>query len=318
MSLELDSAPPPSPLPVQAAARLDQSLGSRALAGMVLLAVIWGLSIPLTKLGLQSTSPMLLTALRFAIAVPCLLAFSLGRHSLPRRALPRVGALGVLGIGIGQAAQTFGVDGTSASVGTVISATIPVFVIYFAALRMRQRVTAVQKLGVAAAFMGIALVAVGHDVAGSAASTSTLVGAAWLLLSAAAIAFYYVWSVQLTAEYGAVPVAAWSTLFGFLALLPWTGWQAWREPFSVTWAAFGIAAYLGLLVTVAGLFLWLSLLRTVPARIAAAVQYLQPLVGVAAAAAMFDDRLGPSFFSGSLLVLGGLVLTVTTPERATR
>lgn len=290
-------------------------LGLRAVSGMVLLAVIWGLSIPVTKLGLQSMSPMLLTALRFLVAVPLLMAYAVRHQRMPKRALPRVALLGVLGIGIGQAAQAFGVDGTSASVGTVISATIPVFIVYFAALRLKQHVSLLQMLGVAGAFVGIALVALGHDAGTSAVPPSTVRGAAWLLLSAVAIAFYYVWSVELTAEYGTVPVAGWSTLAGFLALLPWAGWQAWREPVAVTWVAFGSAVYLGVLVTVFGLFLWLNLLRTVPARIAAAVQYLQPLVGVAAAAAMFDDQLGAWFFVGALLVLGGLALTVAAPGR---
>src|SRR5690606_15432439 len=70
---------------------------------------------------------------RFAIAVPLLLLFIVGRQRLPWGALPRVAALGVLGIGVGQVVQTFGVAGTSASVGTIISATIPVFVVFFAA-----------------------------------------------------------------------------------------------------------------------------------------------------------------------------------------
>lgn len=58
----------------------------------------------------------------------------------------------------------------------------------------------------------------------------------------------------------------------------------------------------------AGLFLWLGILRTVPARIAAAVQFLQPLVGVAVSAAMFGDRLGFSFGIGVAAVLMGLWL----------
>ncbi len=60
-----------------------------------------------------------------------------------------------------------------------------------------------------------------------------------------------------------------------------------------------------------GLFMWLAILRTVPARIAAAIQYLQPVVGVAAAAVMFGDDLGLMFALGVGLVLGGLALTVT-------
>jgi O-acetylserine/cysteine efflux transporter len=44
------------------------------LAPMLLLAVMWGLSIPITKLGLQSLPPLSLTALRFSVAVPLLLS----------------------------------------------------------------------------------------------------------------------------------------------------------------------------------------------------------------------------------------------------
>lgn len=54
--------------------------------------------------------------------------------------------------------------------------------------------------------------------------------------------------------------------------------------------------------------LWLNLLRTVPARIAAGVQYLQPLIGVAAASAIFGDRLGIAFIAGATFVLVGLAL----------
>lgn len=44
-------------------------------------------------------------------------------------------------------------------------------------------------------------------------------------------------------------------------------------------------------VTVAGLFLWLSLLRIVPARITASVQFLQPIFHIASASGMFGNGL---------------------------
>jgi drug/metabolite transporter (DMT)-like permease len=282
---------------------------------MLLLAGIWGLSIPITKLGLLTIPPLTLTALRFAIAVPLLLICAVGQPLLPWRALPRFVALGVLGIGVGQVAQAFGVAGTSASVGTVISATIPVFVVFFAAMRLKQRVTGLQKLGLLAAFIGIALVASGHGQEAEEISRSTLSGAAWLLLSALAIAFYYVWSVEITIEYGAAAVAAWSTLFGLISLMPGVVWEWGNVPASFTAQAVWSAVYLGVAVSVAGLFLWLNLLRTVPARIAASVQYLQPVVGVAASSAMFGDRLGALFVFGVFLVLGGLALSITSRGR---
>lgn len=110
---------------------------------MLLLALIWGLSIPVTKLGLVSTPPLVLTALRFLVAVPLLCVLVVGRAIPPMAAMPRLAGLGVLGIGIGQVAQALGVEGTTASAGTIISATIPVFIVVFAALRLAQPVTGV-------------------------------------------------------------------------------------------------------------------------------------------------------------------------------
>jgi drug/metabolite transporter (DMT)-like permease len=107
---------------------------------------------------------------------------------------------------------------------------------------------------------------------------TVIMGATWVLPSAFAIAFSYAWSVELTNAYGAV--------------------------------------YLGVVVTVAGLFMWQTLLRVVPARVAASVRYLQPLVGIIAASVMFGDRIGPSSAVGVVLVIGGSVPTMTSHSEA--
>lgn len=284
----------------------------RSVAAMLLLAVMWGLSIPITKLGLQSLPPLTLTAIRFAVAVPLFLIFMIGRQRLPLRAVWPVAGLGVLGIGVGQVAQTFGVVSTSASVGTIVSATIPVFIVLFAAIRLSQPVSPRQQLGLFAAFLGIAMVAIGDGENLGDLFSSSLIGVAWILLSAVAVAFYYVWSVQLTNHYGTATVAAWSTVFGFVALLPWTGWEIANVPFEVTWLGLASAAYLGVVVTVGGLLLWLNILATVPARVAASVQFLQPVVGVAFAAVIFGDSLGKFILVGIVLVLLGVALATSS------
>jgi len=71
---------------------------------MLLLAVMWGLSIPATKLGLQTVPPLTLTAMRFVVAVPLFLVLVMGKERMPWRALPPISALGVLGISLGQVA----------------------------------------------------------------------------------------------------------------------------------------------------------------------------------------------------------------------
>jgi O-acetylserine/cysteine efflux transporter len=76
-----------------------------------------------------------------------------------------------------------------------------------------------------------------------------------------------------------------------------------------------VVLYLGALVSAAGLWLWLYLLRVLPARIAAGAQYFQPLVGVGASALLFGDVLGVPFAAGTALVLGGVVLTTLPVKR---
>ena len=275
---------------------------------MLALALMWGFSIPVTKVGLATIPPLTLTAMRFLVAVPLLLVLAAGRLRVPWRAVPDIIALGVMGITLGNVAQSFGVRGTSASVGTIISATIPVFVVVFAAIRLHQPVTGRQWTGLFAAFSGIALVAVGSGSGVDDMSGTTVAGVAWMLVSAVAIAFYFIWSAELAARYGMLPVTAWNSLAGLVAIVPLAGWEMAHAPVRITTQAAWVVLYLGAVVSVAGLLLWLHVLRAVPARVAAGVQYLQPVVGIAAASVLFGDRLGPMFAAGVVLVLGGLAL----------
>src|SRR3546814_1074368 len=80
-------------------------------------------------------------------------------------------------------------------------------------------------------------------------------------------------------------------------------WETANTSFRIEPVAIASAVYLGLLVSAVGLFLWLWLLRIVPARIAASVQFLQPIFGISASAAMFGDRMGSFFVAGVVLVL---------------
>jgi drug/metabolite transporter (DMT)-like permease len=254
--------------------------------------------------------------MRFLVAVPLFLILAAGRLRVPWQAAPSIIALGVMGITLGNVAQSFGVQGTSASAGTIISATIPIFIVIFATIRLKQPVTGRQWIGLLGAFVGIALVAIGSGSGVDDMSRTTVTGVAWMLISAVAIAYYYIWSADLTEKYGTLPVAAWNALAGLVAILPLSGWEMAHTPVQITMQAVWIVVYLGVLVTVAGLLLWLYLLRAVPARVAASVQYLQPVFGIAAASVLFGDQLGLMFAVGVVLILGGLALAVASKRPA--
>ncbi len=270
-------------------------------AGLAVLCMIWGLSIPATKLGVMAMPPMLLATLRYASAAPFFAVLAWHGPRPSARDLTRLAVLGILGIDVGQVAQVLGVARTSASVATVLSATIPILVAVLAAWRLRQALRAVHVVGLLMAASGVGVIAFAHDSRGG----TGFAGVALMLVSAVAIAIYYVLAAEMTGCLPAASIAAWSSLFGTIPLVVAMPWMGAATPTAVGAAS---VLYLGLLVTVAGVWIWFVVLRHVPARIAAATQYIQPVIGVVASALLLGDQLATGFYAGAVLVLGGIAL----------
>ncbi|MGE5203405.1 MAG: DMT family transporter [Acidobacteriota bacterium] len=292
-------------------------VGIGSIAILLFLAAIWGGSIPATKLGLRDFPPLTLTALRYLVAAPCFLVLLITRPMPPFRARLAMIAFGVVGVGIGQTCQVLGVERTTASVATVITSIIPILVVLLAALRLGQPMGTRHALGLAAAFLGVGLVATGDPRRLSEAlGGDSLVGDAMMMVSALAIAGYYVLSVEFVGRYSAVTVAAWTSLSGAAALTPLMLWELRSRSVQLHLQGLGVVLYLALLVTVLGMWIWFWALARLPARVAASLQYLQPLVGVAASALLFAEPLGLWFALGTILVLAGIALSTLPARRA--
>jgi O-acetylserine/cysteine efflux transporter len=288
-----------------------------AIAALLGLVVIWGLSIPLTKLALVSIPPLTLTALRYLVAAPFFALVLLGRPLPTGRVLWKMALLGLLGMGVGQEMQVLAVQRVSASVATLISASIPILTVILATWRLGQRIRPWHALGLATALGGIFLVAYVPDTGAPGLAASVLAGDAMALVSSVAVAGYYVFSAELAIAEGVVPVAAWGSLFGTLVLLPGATWEMATRHIAPSPTAWAVVLYLGLLVTVLGIWVWLRALQTLPARIAASSQYLQPLIGIAASAVLFGDTLGSRFAAGTALVFVGIGLSAFTRRQRT-
>ncbi len=278
----------------------------RPLLALAVLTAIWGLSVPVMKLGLRDIPPLGLVSLRYVCAAPAFALFLLRERLPPPRALLAIGGLAALGLGAGQVLQIAGVQRSSAAVATIIVATIPIFTVLFAALRLGQPVRVHHLAGLTVAVAGIGLATAG---ASGAPTEVAAIGDLWLLLSSICIAAYYVFGAELSLRHGVMTVSAWSTIFGALLLSPLALWDAAAGQTHWTPTAIAVLAYLSLLVTVLGIWIWLHALRALPVRVAASSQYVQPLVGIAASAAIFGTRLGLGFIFGVVLVLAGIMLT---------
>jgi O-acetylserine/cysteine efflux transporter len=271
-----------------------------ALIALAAAGVLWGLTVPLSKLSLGWLDGAWLAVGRFGIAAPLLALVA--RRELRRACRPAVLAWGALGYGFVILLQNAGIARTSVSHGSLIVGAVPALVALIGVSLGRARVSRRAWTG-----FGIALAGVGL-IAGQAGSGATPAGDALVLASAILSAAFVVAQPGLLAGRDATAVTAVQMAAGGLAALPFA--LAARAPVAPATPAPVIAA-VGL--TLAGTLLPMALFahgqaRVVP-ELAGAFLNLEPLVGAGIGAVAFHDAFGSTQLGGAFAVLAGIALS---------
>ncbi len=271
--------------------------------------VIWGLNFVVMKLGLQDIGPMLLGALRFALAaLPFLLLVP-----FPRLPWPWVAGYG-LAQGLGQFGFLFlGLQlGMTAGMASVVMQTQAFFTLLLAAPLLGEHARASQWLGLGVALGGLALIAAAH---GDAPGQMTLAGFV-LTLSAA-----FMWAVSnlvarqasRRADYEPFPFVVWSSVFPvapFLVLALWMDGAAtvWQQVSGLGLRTLAAVLFLAWFATLLAYTLWTRLLQRHPAGRVTPFSLLVPVVGLWAAWTFFGEWPTQPQWLGTGLVLLGLVV----------
>jgi O-acetylserine/cysteine efflux transporter len=287
-----------------------QSDRRNAILALSAAGVIWGLTIPFSKLALGWLDPLSLTVARFVVAAPLLAVFAT-RSSLRAALSWRVAGWGAVFYGLGVALQNAGVRHTSVSHAALILAAVPVLVALMAAARGRSSATPQSWAGFGVAIAGVGL------VAGSGGGTS-LLGDGLMLASAFASAAYVLAQPEVLAGRDPIAVTVVQMAAGAVVTLPFAlavdGVPAAVGGGPHLWGFLGLAV-LGSLLPFA-LYAY-GQARVVP-EVAGAFVNLEPLVGAAFGAFMFDDPFGTAQLAGVLALLVGLALSASGPATAAR
>src|SRR5499426_3445481 len=165
-----------------------------AVAALIAAGLLWGTTVPLSKLALQWLPPGWLTAVRFGLAAAVLLAAArrrgqraaqrtAQRAALRRAFTPGVLVAGALGYGGSVMVQNAGITRTSVTHAALLIGTVPVLVAIIAAVWHRAVARPVAWAGFALSLAGVGLVTGGHGGGASAAGDALVLAS--LLLSAA-------------------------------------------------------------------------------------------------------------------------------------
>ena len=270
-------------------------------------AMLWGTSFVAAKVVLVDLPPVAVAFLRFAIAAAVLapLACRGGRR-------PALGVqpalLGLTGVTLFFLCQNAGLRQASAAHATLIlGGGLPLLTALLAACCLGERPTRRQLSGLTCSLLGVISVA----TAGGANVDSSLWGEGLLVLAAASGAAYAV--IGRRAFTGPEPLAvlAGSTLWGALFLVPPAVTEAVVS--GVTWPSRDgllLLFYLGLGCSALAFALWAYGLRHLTAAQNAVIGALELPVGLAAAAMLLGEVLGPPHLAGAALLLTGALLAV--------
>jgi O-acetylserine/cysteine efflux transporter len=287
------------------------ALGWRDLALALLVTVIWGVAFVATRIGLDDFSPPQLTALRFLIA------------ALPVAFLPRPpvawSALVTIGLTLftGQFLfQFFGIaGGLPPGLASVIVQTQALFTVLFAAAALGERPARRQVIGMAAALVGVLLIAVtvGQNLTAAGLALGLMSAVSWGIGNVLLKRLGRVDMLHLMVWLSLVPplpsLALSMVLDGPAAL--------GRSLLRSSWAGLAAALYLGLAATTFAYALWGGLLRRYPTATVAPFALLVPFVAALSTWMVFGERFGPVRLAGMAFVLLGLVL-VALPSAAGR
>jgi O-acetylserine/cysteine efflux transporter len=269
----------------------------RAVVALALAGSLWGLTVPLSKVGMEWLGAGWLAVARFAIAAPLLALIA--RRGLRGTATPKILAAGAVGYGAVIVLQNVGIERTSVTHASLIVGAVPVLVAVIAALFGRSTAGAATWAGSLVALAGVGL------VAGGGGAGTSITGDLLVLASVSGSAAFIVIQPRLLRGRDAGAVTAVQLAGGGLAALPFAAITEGMPPAPT--AATPIVAVLALALTGTALAFWLFAWAQshVPAEVAGAFVNLEPLVGAATGAVVFQDAVGtPQLLGGAAIVVG--------------
>ncbi|HDR8193966.1 DMT family transporter [Bacillus thuringiensis] len=277
-----------------------------------LAASIWGGMYVVSKYVLDFIPPLTLVWLRFIIAFVVLYGIlKLAEKKQKKKVTIRkkdwllFAWIGFIGYFISITCQFIGTKLSDAHTGSLVTSATPAFMVIFAALILKEKLTARRLLSTIIATIGVIIV-IGWDIEiGSYfIGTIILVGAAitWALLSI----YVKIASIQ----FSSLIITTYAIFFSLFFITPFMIWELQAASIGTvnTYVILGIL-YLGIVSTAGAFFLWNKGLELLDASIGSLFFFFQPIVGSLLGWLLLNETLNSNFFIGGILIICSVLIT---------
>lgn len=277
-----------------------------------LAASIWGGMYVVSKYVLDFIPPLTLVWLRFIIAFVVLYGIlKLAEKKQKKKVTIRkkdwllFAWIGFIGYFISITCQFIGTKLSDAHTGSLVTSATPAFMVIFAALILKEKLTARRLLSTIIATSGVIIV-IGWDIEiGSYfIGTIILVGAAitWALLSI----YVKIASIQ----FSSLVITTYAIFFSLFFITPFMIWELQAASIGTvnTYVILGVL-YLGIVSTAGAFFLWNKGLELLDASIGSLFFFFQPIVGSLLGWLLLNETLNSNFFIGGILIICSVLIT---------
>ncbi len=270
-----------------------------------------------SKIVLTVIPPLMLVWLRYGVALGALLIGALCMEvswRIARRDWFRIAQIGIVGYGISISAQFIGTKLATAQLGSLITAGTPAFMVIFAYLLLRERITGSKVGAILLATLGVVLM-VGMGVY----TPHVRLGEMILAIAALSWAWMSVLVKTLPTSYSALAVTSYAMAVAFVLMTPLAFSQmSWRHLIDILNAQprfIGYVGYLGLVSTALAFFLWNLGLKRVEAGTGGLYLFFQPVVGGILGWFWLGERFEWPFWCGAFLIGAGVYLALRGQNR---
>ncbi|MBL3890084.1 DMT family transporter [Bacillus cereus] len=277
-----------------------------------LAASIWGGMYVVSKYVLDFIPPLTLVWLRFIIAFVVLYGIlKLAEKKQKKKVTIRkkdwllFAWIGFIGYFISITCQFIGTKLSDAHTGSLVTSATPAFMVIFAALILKEKLTARRLLSTIIATIGVIIV-IGWDIEISSyfIGTIILVGAAitWALLSI----YVKIASIQ----FSSLVITTYAIFFSLFFITPFMIWELQTSSIGTvnTYVILGVL-YLGIVSTAGAFFLWNKGLELIDASIGSLFFFFQPIVGSLLGWLLLNETLNSNFFIGGILIICSVFIT---------
>jgi drug/metabolite transporter (DMT)-like permease len=273
--------------------------------------VFWASAFSFIKIGLTELSPVNLTIMRLLIT--CIvfssiyIIFKKNFSHLKKKDILPIFFLGFFGIIIYHLGLNYGEQYVSASVSSLIIATIPIFTAILATIFLKENITLKIAFGIILSLIGVIVIStLGSNK--TSIEIQYIYGAIGVVIASIVAAGYTIVGKKLLKRYSAISLTFYAFIFGSIGLFPFVSSSLFVEVANMSYIGWASVIFLSIFPTIIGYVFWYVALEVKDASKLGAYLYFIPILSTIFSYFLLDERITLFFVLGGSLVLIGLII----------